>query len=130
MSDAILNGSNPAADRRLIDAVLSAPDPFDGGCAHDCSDRERDDEVMPEPAPKAATIDDLDKDAQHIVRMCESSYGSGFCAAFNAMADIIRGLDLPMPGCLDVQVRINHVLLKTKKDATAAHVAFLCRICK
>lgn len=130
MSDAILNGSNPAADRRLIDDILSAPDPFDGGCAADCRDRERDDEVMPEPAPKAATIHDLDEDAQHIVRMCKESYGSGFCAAFNAMADIIRGLDLPMPGCLDVQVAMNDVLLKTKKDATAAHVAFLCRICK
>jgi hypothetical protein len=35
-----------------------------------------------------------------------------------------------MPGCLDVQVRVNDVLLKTKKDATAAHVAFLCRICR
>jgi hypothetical protein len=45
MSDAILNGSNPAADRRLINAVLSAadhadkPDPFDGGCPSDCNDR-------------------------------------------------------------------------------------------
>jgi len=130
MSDPILNGTNPAADRRLIDDVLSAPDPFDGGCAHDCSDRERDDEVMPEPAPKAATIDDLDEDAQHIVHMCVASYGSGFCAAFNAMSDIIRGLDLPLLRRIDVLVAMNDVLLKTKKDATAAHVAWLCRICK
>jgi hypothetical protein len=129
MSDPILTGTNHAADRRLIDDVMAA-DPFDGGCAHDCSDRERDDEVMPEPAPKAATIHDLDDDAKHIVVMCTESYGSGFCAAFRAMADIICGLDLPMPGCLDVQVRVNDVLLKTKKDATAAHVAFLCRICR
>ncbi len=35
MSDPILNGTNPAADRRLMDDVMSAPDPFDGGCPAD-----------------------------------------------------------------------------------------------
>lgn len=35
MSDPILNGTNHAADRRLMEDVMSAPDPFDGGCPAD-----------------------------------------------------------------------------------------------
>jgi hypothetical protein len=35
MSDPILNGTNAAADRRLMEDVMSAPDPFDGGCPAD-----------------------------------------------------------------------------------------------
>jgi hypothetical protein len=59
MSDPILNGTNPAADRRLMDDVMSAPDPFDGGCPADVTPRrtaivKADD--IPSPAAFAVSI--------------------------------------------------------------------------
>jgi hypothetical protein len=62
----VLNGSNPAADKRLMDAVEAAvtPDPFDGGCPADC-----------EPAP--VTIKDISRGGMElgvqacITRLCQ-----------------------------------------------------------
>ena len=69
MSDPILNGSNPAADRRLIDDVMSAPDPFDGGCPADVTPRR-----VPEPVAQSFT--------DHMV----------YVAACNARGDVYQTL--------------------------------------
>lgn len=63
MSDPILNGTNPAVDRRLMDDVMSAPDPFDGGCPAD---------VLPRSVP-APTVAQSFTDHMVYVAACNAS---------------------------------------------------------
>lgn len=70
MSDPILNGTNPAADRRLMDDVMSAPDPFDGGCPAD---------VLPRSVPAPTVAQSF---TDHMV----------YVAACNARGDVYQTL--------------------------------------
>lgn len=117
MSDAILNGKNPAADRRLIDDVLSAPDPFDGGCAHDCSDR------MPE-APGTGRIlceDDLSAADRHVVNMCESSFDLGWLRCYRKAEAIVASLPIDASAKADVLLALYGLPGSLASEAAKTH---------
>jgi hypothetical protein len=75
MSDPILNGTNPAADRRLMADVISAPDPFDGGCPAD---------VLPRRIPDRRTMS---------TRTGSPDYVAGLRASLRVVEEMAAELD-------------------------------------
>jgi hypothetical protein len=86
MSDPILNGTNPAADRRLMDDVMSAPDPFDGGCPAD-------NRPMVYDLPmiiKAARQDAASETHSRLVNILRNAYTTANEAADKAYDEVLK----------------------------------------
>ena len=111
MSDPILNGTNHAADRRLIDDVMAA-DPFDGGCAHDCADRH---------VTRGLTEADLSAADRHVIAMCKSSFELGWLRGYRKAAAIVAGLPIDPSAKADVLLAILALPGKPSTDAANAH---------
>lgn len=92
MSDPILNGTNPDADRRLMDDVLSAPDPFDGGCPADTMPMVFDLPI----STKAAKFDAAHETHSRLVNLLRKAYTEANDAAdkaYDHAAEQVAGPD-------------------------------------
>lgn len=114
--DPILTNVNAAADRRLMDDVMNAPDPFDGGCAHDCSDRG----TVAKPA-SVLTEDDLPDADRHVINMCACSFELGWIRCYRQIDAIIDALPIDAIAKVEVLLAILHMPGKPSSDAAAAH---------
>jgi hypothetical protein len=112
MSDPILNGTNPAADRRLMDDVMSAPDPFDGGCAHDCADRHD---------TRGLTEASLSRADRHVIAMCTSSFELGWLRCYRKAEAIVADLPIDPSVKASVLLAIMGLPGKPSTDAAKAH---------
>jgi hypothetical protein len=108
MTDPILNGTNHAADRRLIDDVMAA-DPFDGGCAHDCADRH---------VTRGLTEADLSAADRHVIAMCESAFELGWLRCYRKAQAIVA--DLPIDPSAKTTVLLAIMGLPGKPSTEAA----------
>lgn len=111
MSDPILNGTNPAADRRLIDDVMAA-DPFDGGCAHDCADRH---------ISRGLTEADLSAADRHVVNMCESSFDLGWLRCYRKAEAMVANLPIDARAKADVLLALYGLPGSLASQAAKAH---------
>lgn len=111
MSDAILNGTNPAADRRLIDDIMAA-DPFDGGCAHDCADRH---------VTRGLTEADLSVDDRHVVNMCVSAFELGWLRCYRKAEAIVAAMPIDPRAKADVLLALYTLPAKPSTEAATAH---------
>ena len=111
MSDPILNGTNHAADRRLIDDVMAA-DPFDGGCAHDCADRH---------VTRGLTEADLSAADQHVIAMCTSAFELGWLRCYRKAEAIVAGLPIDPRAKADVLLALYTLPATPSTEAAAAH---------
>lgn len=111
MSDQILNGTNPAADRRLIEDVMAA-DPFDGGCAHDCADRH---------VTRGLTEADLSAADRHVIAMCGSSFELGWLRCYRAAEAIVAAMPLEPRVKADVLLALYTLPGKPSTEAAKAH---------
>jgi hypothetical protein len=91
MSDPILNGTNPAADRRLMDDVMSAPDPFDGGCPADNRPMVYDLPI----SIKAAKFDAAHETHNRLVGLMRKAYHEANAAANKAYDDATKHVSGP-----------------------------------
>jgi hypothetical protein len=111
MTDPILNGTNHAADRRLIDDVMAA-DPFDGGCAHDCADRH---------VTRGLTEADLSAADRHVIAMCESAFELGWLRCYRKAEAIVADLPIDPSAKTTVLLAIMALPGKPSTEAAAAH---------
>ena len=111
MSDPILNGTNHAADRRLIEDVMAA-DPFDGGCAHDCADRH---------VTRGLTEANLSAADRHVIAMCESSFELGWLRCYREADAIVDNLPIDPSAKTTVRLAIMGLPCKPSTDAANAH---------
>ena len=112
MTDPILNGTNPAADRRLIDDVMAAPDPFDGGCAHDCADRH---------VTRGLTEADLSAADRHVVAMCESAFELGWLRCYRKAESIVASLPIDPSAKVEVLLAMHSLPGKPSTNAAKAY---------
>ena len=111
MSDPILNGTNPAADRRLIDDVMAA-DPFDGGCAYDCAGGH---------VTRGLTEADLSAADRHVVNMCESAFELGWLRCYRKAEAIVAGLSIDPSTKVDVLLALHPLPGKPSTNAAKAY---------
>jgi hypothetical protein len=126
--DPILTNVNAAADRRLMNDVLNAPDPFDGGCPADCGGDFGGDSGGDFGGKPANPMDALTRNDRHLVGMCMVSYGHGYLAGVRAMVKAIERLDLPRPHSVDVLLAKMAVVANNGEAEKAEHQAFLVRL--
>lgn len=101
MSDAILNGSNPVADRRLIDDVMASrvecDDAFDGGCPAD---------LLPRRVADRRTIS---------TRTASADYVAGLRSGLRVVEEMATELDNRSEVCWQQYVAV----MATKDEAKA-----------
>ena len=116
MTDPILNGTNPAADRRLLDDVMAA-DPFDGGCAADC----RTPQVPDRRTVRTMTEADLPREDRHVIAMSDVAFSLGWLRCYRRVDAIVADLPIDSEAKTTVLLALMTLPCKPATEAAAIH---------